>query len=495
MKQFKYIISLVICAISVLLCSAQSYEMYVGDDMLLVCPDVPSGGAVYNTAWGANHKAIQIISTDNYSCRIKIAEYFTDIAQVQCDYYWMWYDQYGHGHTNHATTYYNIYCKAVNLELSEYSLILSPGEGKQIDYKLSPNVGIAKIRFLSNNSSVASVNDNGYVYAKGPGQTTITVENSAGPSAYCSVYVKEINPTEVSIPSAITTYVDESKTIEASFYPSNSSSSLSWYSDDSGVASVNSGVIRGVSEGETDVYVVTDNGLRSNNCHVTVRYRTATGINIGSTSISMGIGETRQLNYNIIPANAKAEVEWSSSNKNVVTVSQSGVLKAIGRGHATIKIVTDNGYSDVCDIEVHDDDYHILVWSKDGEYATFSFADKPVIKFDSYDREFVVSSDNETIYYNETEIAKITLSDANNPLNVNDIKSDSIMPCIKLDHYKLELSKCKPFSEISIYSIDGVMILQSTTDENGCSNIYLSGINTGIYIIKIEQLTFKILIK
>lgn len=335
--------------------AASSLTLYVGHKGYLNTPDPPtSNAAIFQAAWGARHSALRIVEQNAYSCVVEVTDYFEGTAQVQCDYYWYWYDNYGYQHTNHATTYMNVYCKGVDVVLSTPSMTLWPGEGQYIQYSLSPSISPAPtVRFISNNTNVATVTSDGYVKGVKAGSTTIEIINSAGPDAACSVYVENIDPTSVSIPSSLTAYVGESKSISATLYPDGATSAVSWYSSNTAVSTVSSGSVYGEGEGTATIYARTDNGLRSNDCTVTVKYRTPTGISVSPSTLYLPIGENRKLSYSVSPSNAKTSVTWSlDAGGGVVSLDDNGNVTALKAGTAVVKAKTDNGYSGTCEITV-----------------------------------------------------------------------------------------------------------------------------------------------
>ena len=67
-------------------------------------------------------------------------------------------------------------------------------------------------------------------------------------------------------------------------------------------------------------------------------------ITIEVSNIELKKNENYQLNYNIVPENAtNKSVTWSSSNNNVATVDNNGLVTAISEGSATIEVETKDG--------------------------------------------------------------------------------------------------------------------------------------------------------
>lgn len=72
-----------------------------------------------------------------------------------------------------------------------------------------------------------------------------------------------------------------------------------------------------------------------------------TDIEIESSVSLTSLGATHQITYTLTPANSGDPISWSSSDTNVCTVSDSGIVTAVGCGTATIT-ATSNGHSDTC---------------------------------------------------------------------------------------------------------------------------------------------------
>ncbi|MDE7389865.1 MAG: Ig-like domain-containing protein, partial [Lachnospiraceae bacterium] len=79
-----------------------------------------------------------------------------------------------------------------------------------------------------------------------------------------------------------------------------------------------------------------------------------TGVKLDKTTASMKIGETTTLKATVLPSDADNKaVTWSSSNDSIATVSSSGVVKAVGKGTATITVKTeDGGFTAECKVTV-----------------------------------------------------------------------------------------------------------------------------------------------
>ncbi|PLW98822.1 MAG: hypothetical protein C0594_17875 [Marinilabiliales bacterium] len=169
---------------------------------------------------------------------------------------------------------------------------------------------------------------------------------------------KENNVTGVSInKETLTITVNESAQLTASVEPEDAEDKgLLWSSSDESVASVDNGLVMGISAGNVTITVETVDGGFTASCAVTVTENAinVTSITLGTTSVSMVPAETLQLNYVIQPGNATDQtVAWTSSSDAVATVSSSGLVTAIAAGTTTITVkTTDGSKTATCEVTV-----------------------------------------------------------------------------------------------------------------------------------------------
>lgn len=349
-RKFLYIL-FAICSLQKL--SAQT-ELWVGESYTCDATSDMKGALTSDKKWtisGGYFSTNEI--GDKY--RITVTQFFSETATVT----FSWKERYyPNDQLRPRSRTWKFKCKENPVFITPTSMTLSVGESGYVDYYHAHDKGYnsaANVYFSSSKSGVATVTNSGKVVAIAPGTAYITCYSKlASPSnaPSCKVTVKKIDPTSVSIPSSLTAYVGESSNVSATLYPSNATSTLTWYSENSSIASVSSGIITGKSEGKTTVYVKTSNGLRSNNCSVTVKYRKPSNISLNEDTLYLPVGHGQQLSANVSPSNALYTLEWSSNNSSVAEVSSSGYVTARKQGTARITVTTDNGYAATCVVTV-----------------------------------------------------------------------------------------------------------------------------------------------
>lgn len=78
-----------------------------------------------------------------------------------------------------------------SIKLDKTNIMLREGDSAQIDAKLNPSNAVDELEWESSDTSVAIVDNNGFVTAVSKGTAAISCSSSNGKSASCSVKVKE----------------------------------------------------------------------------------------------------------------------------------------------------------------------------------------------------------------------------------------------------------------------------------------------------------------
>ena len=79
-----------------------------------------------------------------------------------------------------------------------------------------------------------------------------------------------------------------------------------------------------------------------------------TEVRLNKASVTLVEGDTEELMATVMPENATDKgIEWKSDNESAATVSQEGLVTAVGEGKATITVKTnDGGFSASCEVTV-----------------------------------------------------------------------------------------------------------------------------------------------
>ena len=212
-----------------------------------------------------------------------------------------------------------------------------------------------KVRWSSNNTSVATV-ENGTVTAVSGGNTTITVTTEDGNhTATCEIVVTDpipvsgvtLSQTELPLAKGATA------TLTATVAPSDATNQkVRWSSNNTAVAIVENGTVTAVSAGNATITVTTEDGNHTATCEVTVTV-SATGVTLSQTELPLAKGATATLTATVAPSDAtNQKVRWSSNN-TAVAIVENGTVTAVSGGTATITVTTEDGnHTATCEVTV-----------------------------------------------------------------------------------------------------------------------------------------------
>ena len=164
----------------------------------------------------------------------------------------------------------------------------------------------------------------------------------------------KVQPTSISFPSTVEAVeVGESRQLTPTIFPENAEYTLTWYINDTSVASISqTGLLTGKKEGYADLKVATDNGVYTM-LRIAVSKPSASYVSVSPSSVNLTEGETKYLSATVYPSSANQSVTWTSSNSEVAAVSSSGKVTAVNAGSCRITAKTSNGRTDYCDVTVN----------------------------------------------------------------------------------------------------------------------------------------------
>ena len=243
--------------------------------------------------------------------------------------------------------------------VSRETLSLNVGE----EFELQADVLNTKntnpiIKWKSDDTSVASVNDEGFIKAEGEGVTSIIAEYTENSKKYRNACVVTVTEKVVKLESIrlsqkeINMKKGGTFLIEISISPKDAKiSKFIFESSDTDVATVNEiGKISAVGVGTAVITVKNEDGSVSETMSVNVSNDEKTVTVIEPTSVEiigftngLTVGKTTQAIPNVSPNSAtNKSVTWKSSNTKIAKVDKNGVVTGISAGTCIITATTSN---------------------------------------------------------------------------------------------------------------------------------------------------------
>lgn len=248
-----------------------------------------------------------------------------------------------------------------SISVTPVTLALEEGQSARLSVNVLPvNADDRSYSWSSSDSNVVSVDSDGKVTAVKAGEATVTATATDGAlTASCAVTVDIVRPKSVTLDiTEKSLYKGESFTLTATVLPIDAvNKAVIWSSGDSSIAQVDdNGNVIAVAEGKTTIVVTTVDGGLSATCVVTVSICHPESVTLNHSSFTMTKGDTLQLEAVVGPDNAENKsVTWSSSDTAKASVSETGLVTALGPGEVTITVTTvDGGKTATCVLNILD---------------------------------------------------------------------------------------------------------------------------------------------
>ena len=412
------------------------------------------------------------------------------------------------------------------VSLNKSSITLDSGGYEYLTATASNSSYSGNYTWSSSNSNVASVSGSGNrvrVNAKNSGEAYITVKLDNGNSDQCYVYVRFVDVNSASVnPSTKTIDMDETVTLSLVVNPSNATvTSQSWKSKDSSIASVNqsTGAVTGVSEGETEIYCIVNGTITSSSCKVTVKKPSFTLVSTYPANSSTGQSVFTWPSFTFCRAIYESDAftkitlkdpggktldgaalisgstiifmqseALETNTKYTMSFPANTVKDKYGTGNTAQSLTFTTGSPQVVTPKV----YLLVIEFIDGTNVSFSLSKKPLLTF--ADHKLCVSV--------EGQMSEFELSDVENfhfveeTSGINTPKSDDDITIIWQGDDRVIISGADLSPKVCLYDIEGKYYPNRITVIGNLSEVSLSYLPKGIYLLKINnQRTLKIIRK
>ncbi len=249
-----------------------------------------------------------------------------------------------------------------SVTLDKEELTLTEGDTASLSATVQPaNATDKTVTWESSDDTIVSVDGNGKLTAKAPGEAEITVTATNGKNAKCKVKVKaRVIPVEsVTLDQEELTLTEgDTAELTATVLPANATDkTVTWKSSDDTIVSVNgNGKLTAKAPGEAEITVTTIDGEKTAVCKVMVEARVipVESVTLDQTELTLTEGDTADLTATVRPANATDKtVTWKSSDDTIVSVDGNGKLTAKAPGEAEITVTATNGKNAKCKVKVN----------------------------------------------------------------------------------------------------------------------------------------------
>ena len=139
--------------------------------------------------------------------------------------------------------------------------------------------------------------------------------------------------------------------------------------------------------------------------------------------------------------------------------------------------------------------YYFVTWLNDGSRYAYALDEHPVITYSN--GELLLDTKAQQVSYSADEVHKFTFSlsdiSCEGDMPPASIPSIEQQPQCNMQQGNLFFAGSHPGSVIAVYTLDGKLLQRVTTDASGNAHLVTGTYPAGVYIIKTETITHKII--
>lgn len=276
------------------------------------------------------------------------------------------------GVTKYATCVVSIKEPVYDIVITDTEVEITKGDSYQLTLMFNNVEGTIPdnldVKWVSSDESIATVKAstsvNGLVTAINGGDAVISVITEDGIKvASCKIHVRvPVTGITLTKDRVDTSLSQGTYQLSYTILPEGDgvNRAVTWSSSNEAVATVDAnGLVTFVSPGKATIICQTvDTGVDGTNLIATCEFyinQPVISVTLDYTDITIKINESFRLTAEVNPDDAtNKELWWSTSNATVATVDETGMVKAVGSGQATIIVQSaDSGVIDVCNVTVY----------------------------------------------------------------------------------------------------------------------------------------------
>lgn len=332
-----------------------SKSLYIGKTYALSATVSPSKATNKNVRWKSSDKSVATVSSKGVVTAKKAGTAIISCVTEDGSY------------VANCKVKVTKFIAVKSVSLNKKSVTLEGGDKYKLKATINPeNASEQGLTWKSSNSRIAKVSSSGTVTAIKKGEVTITCTTKSGSkTATCKVRVVStpVSGVKLNKKSAKLLLGDDIK-LKAIIDPVEATyQGVTWKSSNKNVATVSSsGKVKTVGTGTCTITCTTDDGDFVAKCKITVvdfiedddvidigggsdkpgssdEFGTTVKLDKGTLSMTKGKKES----LTATASSKNATLVWSTSNSKVATVTQSGVVTAVGAGECTIYCKVKNG--------------------------------------------------------------------------------------------------------------------------------------------------------
>ena len=233
-----------------------------------------------------------------------------------------------------------------SVKLNYQKATIPMGGTVDLDSSLNEGAGAYLKKYTTNDTEIIKIGKSGLITGLKEGIATVTLTTYNNLKATCKIQVVDAPEKIEFSKESFAIGVGEEYKNEVIIHGGSDAhkDTLEYFTSDKSVAVVSTkGVIKGVKAGTAEILAKTPTGLKAL-CKVTVKNAPASA-SINVTKKTIFLADTYKLKVTLPKDTASMKNTWTSSNPEVATVDENGVVKPLSKGTTKITFTAFNGVS------------------------------------------------------------------------------------------------------------------------------------------------------
>ena len=139
--------------------------------------------------------------------------------------------------------------------------------------------------------------------------------------------------------------------------------------------------------------------------------------------------------------------------------------------------------------------YYFVAWLNDGSRTAYALGEHPVVTY--FNGKLLLTTQQQQVTYAAGDVHKFTISPSDITCEGQQPPTTGIstpqQPQLGIHNGDIHFSGIRAGSPINVYTLDGKLLHTTTTDDAGNATISIASHPAGVYIIKTETITHKII--
>ena len=316
--------------------------------------------------------------------------------------------------------------KAIALDIKTANLLVGSDEEKaqiQLTHTIDPvDAYNQDVVWTSSDEKIAGVDEKGFVTAYSPGNVTITAtstDTSSGKKASVKINVTQAVQKITFDTDSVNANVGQKITNKPIIEPVNAKNkNVEWKSSDEAIATVsNNGQVTAKSVGQVTISATALDTGKITASYALKVLQPVTKITLSENKLQLAPGIIWPIESHVEPENASDKsIIWTSSNEDIVSVLDDGVIIAKQTGKATITASSADGGKVKASVGIEVKNFDVVITKPEIKKVSFSTQDDAGFSFtvtsrgayqESYTRTITISGDSVAITDQDKELKPV----------------------------------------------------------------------------------------